>query len=38
LFTLEIATAKVFKPLLQPARCKGAFGGRGSGNYIVRVM
>ena len=29
--TLKIPTAKVFEPLLQPARYKGAFGGRGSG-------
>src|ERR1700674_2580195 len=29
--TLQIATAPVFKPLLQPARYKGAHGGRGSG-------
>jgi phage terminase large subunit len=28
---LDIATARVFKPLLQPARYKGAHGGRGSG-------
>ena len=28
---LEIPTAPVFKPLLSPARYKGAFGGRGSG-------
>ena len=28
--TLEIPTAKVFEPLLHPARYKGAFGGRGS--------
>jgi phage terminase large subunit len=28
---LKIPTAKVFEPLLQPARYKGAFGGRGSG-------
>lgn len=28
---LRIPTAKVFEPLLQPARYKGAFGGRGSG-------
>src|SRR5262249_27499024 len=26
---LKIPTAKVFEPLLQPARYKGAFGGRG---------
>lgn len=29
--TLRIPTARVFKPLLQPARYKGGFGGRGSG-------
>jgi phage terminase large subunit len=29
--TLTIPTAKVFRPLLDPARYKGAFGGRGSG-------
>ena len=29
--TLKIPTAKIFEPLLQPARYKGAFGGRGSG-------
>lgn len=29
--TLQIPTAKVFEPLLQPARYKGAHGGRGSG-------
>lgn len=28
---LNIPTARVFKPLLAPARYKGAFGGRGSG-------
>ena len=27
----EIETARVFKPLLEPARYKGAYGGRGSG-------
>jgi phage terminase large subunit len=31
LSTLKIPTAKVFEPLLRPARYKGAFGGRGSG-------
>jgi len=31
LSTLKIPTAKVFEPLLQPARYKGAYGGRGSG-------
>lgn len=29
--TLQIETAKVFEPLLQPSRYKGAWGGRGSG-------
>lgn len=29
--TLQIETAEVFEPLLQPARYKGAHGGRGSG-------
>lgn len=29
--TLRIETAEVFQPLLQPARYKGAWGGRGSG-------
>jgi phage terminase large subunit len=29
--TLRIPTAKVFQPLLSPARYKGAWGGRGSG-------
>ncbi|WP_414642422.1 PBSX family phage terminase large subunit [Bradyrhizobium sp.] len=29
--TLKIPTARVFEPLLAPARYKGAFGGRGSG-------
>ena len=28
---LKIPTAKIFEPLLRPARYKGAFGGRGSG-------
>jgi phage terminase large subunit len=31
LSTLKIPTAKVFEPLLQPARYKGVYGGRGSG-------
>jgi hypothetical protein len=31
LFTLKIPTAKIFEPLLAPARYKGAYGGRGSG-------
>src|SRR5690242_14214279 len=29
--TLRIPTAPVFRPLLHPARYKGAYGGRGSG-------
>lgn len=29
--TLQIETARVFEPLLHPARYKGAWGGRGSG-------
>jgi len=29
--TLQVQTARVFQPLLQPARYKGAHGGRGSG-------
>jgi phage terminase large subunit len=29
--TLQIPTARVFVPLLEPARYKGAYGGRGSG-------
>lgn len=29
--TLDIPTAKIFRPLLEPARYKGAWGGRGSG-------
>lgn len=31
MLSLQIKTAEVFEPLLQPARYKGAFGGRGSG-------
>jgi len=31
LSTLRIPTAKIFEPLLQPSRYKGAYGGRGSG-------
>lgn len=30
-YALEIPTPEVFEPLLQPARHKGAYGGRGSG-------
>src|SRR5512147_2092538 len=29
--TLKIPTARIFAPLLKPARYKGAYGGRGSG-------
>jgi phage terminase large subunit len=29
--TLKIPTARIFEPLLSPARYKAAFGGRGSG-------
>lgn len=32
---LKIPTARIFKPLLAPARYKGVFGGRGSGKCIV---
>jgi phage terminase large subunit len=28
---LKIPTARIFEPLLQPARYKGSYGGRGSG-------
>jgi phage terminase large subunit len=31
LSVLQIQTAEVFDPLLQPARYKAAYGGRGSG-------
>jgi hypothetical protein len=31
LSVLKIPTAKIFEPLLEPARYKGVFGGRGSG-------
>lgn len=33
--TLRIPTAKVFEPLLAPARYKAVFGGRGSGKMLV---
>lgn len=38
--TLQIPTAKVFKPLLQPSRYKGAWGGRGSGksHFFASLM
>ena len=32
---LQIPTAKVFEPLLAPARYKGIHGGRGSGKLLV---
>jgi hypothetical protein len=32
---LKIPTAKIFEPLLQPARYKGLHGGRGSGKLLV---
>jgi hypothetical protein len=32
---LKIPTAKVFEPLLAPARYKGVYGGRGSGKLLV---
>jgi phage terminase large subunit len=37
---LDIPTARVFLPLLQPARYKGAFGGRGSAksNFFAELM
>ena len=40
MFILKIPTAKVFEPLLQPARYKGAFGGRGSGksNFFGEML
>jgi phage terminase large subunit len=38
--TLRIPTAQVFRPLLEPARYKGAFGGRGSGksHFFASLM
>jgi phage terminase large subunit len=38
--TLRIETASVFEPLLQPARQKAAFGGRGSGksHFFAELM
>ena len=33
--TLKIPTARIFEPLLSPARYKAAFGGRGSGKLLV---
>jgi len=37
---LTIETAKVFRPLLEPARYKGAWGGRGSGksHFFAELM
>ena len=37
---LPIETAEVFEPLLEPARYKGAFGGRGSGksHFFAELM
>jgi hypothetical protein len=35
LSTLKIPTAKVFEPLLAPARYKGVYGGRGSGKLLI---
>jgi hypothetical protein len=32
---LKIPTARIFEPLLQPGRYKGAYGGRGSGKLLV---
>ena len=33
--TLKIPTAKVFEPLLAPARYKAVYGGRGSGKLLI---
>nr|WP_245320055.1 hypothetical protein [Bradyrhizobium sp. LMTR 3] len=35
---LKIPTAKVFEPLLAPARYKGVYGGRGSGKAVVTMI
>jgi hypothetical protein len=35
---LKIPTAKVFEPLLQAARYKGVYGGRGSGKAVVTMI
>jgi phage terminase large subunit len=37
---LQIPTAPVFRPLLEPARYKGAYGGRGSGksNFFGELL
>jgi hypothetical protein len=32
---LKILTAKIFEPLLEPARYKGVYGGRGSGKLLI---
>lgn len=32
---LKIPTAKIFEPLLKPARYKGIYGGRGSGKLLI---
>lgn len=32
---LKIPTAKIFEPLLRPARYKGVYGGRGSGKLLI---
>lgn len=38
--SLEIPTAKIFRPLIEPARYKAAWGGRGSGksNFFAREI
>jgi phage terminase large subunit len=38
--TLTFETAKVFRPLLEPARTKGTYGGRGSGksHFFAELM
>ena len=33
--TLKIPTAKIFEPLLAPARYKAVVGGRGSGKLLI---
>jgi phage terminase large subunit len=40
LSTLRIPTARIFEPLLQPSRYKGAYGGRGSGksNFFGELL
>jgi phage terminase large subunit len=39
LSTLKIPTAKIFEPLLVPARYKGVYGGRGSGkSHFLREL